>query len=141
MKNVTIAVEKNELVIRVDLTKDLGLSSTGKTRIISTTAVNADVPGHAGVMLGLNVFKRVRATRPRPEGGFSQAGGKLRVRRPRTLPSARLFSITFLSEEKAATGIAPLVYNPSRIATSSNLAETSGFSQPWNTETTYRRNH
>ena len=58
MKNVTLSVNKNELVIRVDLTKDLGLSSTGKTRIIATTAGNAEVPGHEHVKLGLNVFKK-----------------------------------------------------------------------------------
>jgi hypothetical protein len=57
MKNVTLSVDKNELVIRVDLTKDLGLSSTGKTRIIATTAGNAEVPGHEDIKLGLNVFK------------------------------------------------------------------------------------
>ena len=56
MKNVTLSVDKNVLVIRVDLTKDLGLSSTGKTRIIATTAGNAEVPGHEHVELGLNVF-------------------------------------------------------------------------------------
>lgn len=58
MKNVTLSVDKNVLVIRVDLTKDLGLSSTGKTRIIATTAGNAEVPGHEHVELGLNVFKK-----------------------------------------------------------------------------------
>ena len=46
MKNVTLSVDKNVLVIRVDLSKDRGLSSTGKTRIIATTAGNGEVPGH-----------------------------------------------------------------------------------------------
>ena len=63
MKNVTISVEKNVLVIRVDLTKDIGPSSTGKTRIIATTAGNADVPGHEDIKLGLNVFQEELLTR------------------------------------------------------------------------------
>ena len=58
MKNVTIEVHKDELVIRVNLKQDLGPSSTGKTRIIATTAGNAEVPGHEDVRVGLNVFKK-----------------------------------------------------------------------------------
>jgi hypothetical protein len=30
----------------------------GKTRIIATTAGNAEVPGHEAIKLGLNVFKK-----------------------------------------------------------------------------------
>jgi hypothetical protein len=58
MKNVTIETDGDVLTIRVDLSKDLGPSSTGKTRIIATTAGNAEVPGHAGVVVGLNVFRK-----------------------------------------------------------------------------------
>ena len=58
MKNVTLSVDKKVLVIRVDLTQDFGPSSSGKTRIIATTAGNAEVPGHEDIKLGLNVFKK-----------------------------------------------------------------------------------
>lgn len=58
--NMAQALREDEelLVIRVDLTKDLGLSSTGKTRIIATMSGNAEVPGHEDVKLGLNVSKK-----------------------------------------------------------------------------------
>jgi hypothetical protein len=58
MKNVTLSVDKNVLVIRVDLTQDFGPSSSGKTRIVATTAGNAEVPEHDDIKLGLNVYRR-----------------------------------------------------------------------------------
>jgi len=40
MKNVEITVEGNILIMKVDLTKDFGPSSSGKTIIIASTEGN-----------------------------------------------------------------------------------------------------
>lgn len=58
MKNVEMAVSGNTLTIRVDLTKDFGPSSSGKTIIIASTEGNASVPGREEVKVGLNVYKK-----------------------------------------------------------------------------------
>ncbi len=58
MKNVEMSVEGNVLTIKVDLTKDFGPSSSGKTVIIATTEGNQSVPGKEVVKVGLNVYKK-----------------------------------------------------------------------------------
>ena len=55
MKNVTVKQTATELVITVDLTKNLGPSKSGKTIIIGTTAGNARLD--AGIVVGLNVYR------------------------------------------------------------------------------------
>lgn len=59
MKNVEMSVEGDVLVIRVDLTRDFGPSSSGKTTIVASTEGNVIVEGR-DVRVGLNVY------RPRP---------------------------------------------------------------------------
>ena len=59
MKNVDMKVEGNILIIRVDLTKEFGASSSGKTTIVASTEGNVSVQDH-DVKVGLNVY------RPRP---------------------------------------------------------------------------
>jgi hypothetical protein len=54
--NCEIEVKGNMLIVKVDLTKRLHPSGTGKTMIVGTTAGNASIPGHPGVKLGVNVF-------------------------------------------------------------------------------------
>ncbi len=44
MKNVEMAVEGNILIIKVDLTKDFGPSSSKKSIIIASTEGNVSVP-------------------------------------------------------------------------------------------------
>lgn len=63
MQNVEMSVEGKTLVIRVDLTKRLGPSSSGKTEIVGTTAGAAKVkgPGGADISVGLNVFTKPKA--------------------------------------------------------------------------------
>ena len=46
MKNVEINVEVNIMTIKVDLTKEFGPSSSGKTIIIASTEGNVDIDGH-----------------------------------------------------------------------------------------------
>lgn len=59
MKNVEIQVEGNILTLRVDLSKEFGPSTSGKTTIVASTEGNVSVPDHE-VKVGLNVY------RPRP---------------------------------------------------------------------------
>jgi hypothetical protein len=58
MQNVAVKVEGNKLVIEVDLTKELGPSSSGKTILIASSEGNANVPGHEGMKFGLNVYRK-----------------------------------------------------------------------------------
>ena len=57
MKNVEMTLEGNVLVIRVDLTKEFGPSSSGKTTIIASTEGNVSVPDREE-KVGLNVYKK-----------------------------------------------------------------------------------
>ena len=57
MKNVDIKVEGNILTIKVDLTKEFGPSSSGKTIIIASTEGNVAVPGR-DEKIGLNVYRK-----------------------------------------------------------------------------------
>ena len=57
MKNVEFSVKGNTLTITVDLTKEFGLSSSGKTIIIASTEGNFPLPGRSEVM-GLNVYRK-----------------------------------------------------------------------------------
>jgi hypothetical protein len=57
MQNVEMKIEGTKLVITVDLTKEIGPSSSGKTMLIASSEGNANVPGHEGVKLGINVYR------------------------------------------------------------------------------------
>ena len=57
MENVEMRREGDKLIIEVDLTVDLGDSSSGKTRVIASTRGNAKVP-NSDAMIGLNVYRR-----------------------------------------------------------------------------------
>ena len=57
MKNVEFSVKGNILTITVDLTKEFGPSSSGKTIIIASTEGNIPLPGRAEVV-GLNVYRK-----------------------------------------------------------------------------------
>ena len=58
MKNVDMKVEGNILTIKVDLSKELVSSSSGKTIIIATTEGNVAVDGHEEAKIGLNVYRK-----------------------------------------------------------------------------------
>ncbi|MDO8476713.1 MAG: hypothetical protein Q7W02_11105 [Candidatus Rokubacteria bacterium] len=57
MKNVQMTVAGNILTITVDLTKEFGPSSTGKTIIIASTEGNVAVP-ERDEKIGLNVYRK-----------------------------------------------------------------------------------
>lgn len=59
VKNVEVRVEKNVAIIKIDLNKDFGLSGSGKTTIIGTTA-GAEEIGETGIMLNLTAYKKVK---------------------------------------------------------------------------------
>lgn len=57
MKNVELAVDGTMLIIKVDLSKDFGPSSSGKTTIIASTEGNVSIPGREE-KIGLNIYKK-----------------------------------------------------------------------------------
>lgn len=57
MKNVELKVDGTTLTISVDLSKEFGPSSSGKTTIIATTEGNVSIPGR-DEKIGLNVYKK-----------------------------------------------------------------------------------
>lgn len=59
MKNVELTVEGNILTIKVDLTKEFGASSSGKSIIVATTEGNYAIPGREE-KIGLNVYRKTK---------------------------------------------------------------------------------
>ena len=57
MKNVQMAVDGNILTIKVDLTKEFGPSSSGKTIIIASTEGSVSIPDREE-KVGLNVYRK-----------------------------------------------------------------------------------
>lgn len=57
MKNVEMTVEGDKLTITVDLSKEFGPSSSGKTIIIATTEGNVTIPDRQE-KVGLNVYRK-----------------------------------------------------------------------------------
>ncbi len=57
MKNVRMTIEGDVLTIEVDLSKEFGPSSSGKTIIIATTEGNISVPDREE-KVGLNVYRK-----------------------------------------------------------------------------------
>ncbi len=57
MKNVQMMVEGNILTIKVDLSKEFGPSSSGKTIIVASTEGNVAVPDREE-KVGLNVYRK-----------------------------------------------------------------------------------
>lgn len=59
MKNVEITVEGNILTLKVDMTKDFGNSTSGKSIIIASTEGNYSIPGREE-KVGLNVYRKTK---------------------------------------------------------------------------------
>lgn len=57
MRNISAKVEKGELVLRIKLDQNLGMSGSGKNVIVASTGGNQVVEGTGGMKLGLNLFK------------------------------------------------------------------------------------
>lgn len=58
IKNVDMQLDGNMLTIKVKLTKNFGVSSSGKSIIIASSEGNAEIPGTPGIKIGLNVFQK-----------------------------------------------------------------------------------
>ena len=58
MKNVEMKLEDNVLTIKVDITKEFGPSSSGKTIIIASTEGNISIPERDEIKIGLNVYRK-----------------------------------------------------------------------------------
>jgi hypothetical protein len=57
MKNVDMAVNGTMLTIKVDLSKEFGPSSSGKTIIVASTEGNVTIPDREE-KVGLNVYRK-----------------------------------------------------------------------------------
>jgi hypothetical protein len=57
VKNVEMHVEGTILTIKVDLSKDFGLSGSGKNIIIASTEGNVGLPNR-DEKIGLNVYRK-----------------------------------------------------------------------------------
>jgi hypothetical protein len=59
MKNVEFSVEGRILTVKIDLTKEFGESSSGKSIIVATTEGNMSIPeAEDGMKIGINVYKK-----------------------------------------------------------------------------------
>jgi hypothetical protein len=58
LKNIELSVDGSILTITVDLAKEFGVSSSGKSIIIASTEGNQSVPGKEEVKIGLNIYKK-----------------------------------------------------------------------------------
>lgn len=57
-KNCTMTVAGNILTITVDLSKDFGPSSSGKSITIASTEGNVSLEGNEAIKIGLNIYKK-----------------------------------------------------------------------------------
>lgn len=58
MKNVDMKLEGNILTIKVDISKEFGKSTSGKSLIIASTEGNVSVEGKEEVKVGLNIYRK-----------------------------------------------------------------------------------
>lgn len=58
MKNVDMKLNGNILTITVDITKEFGQSSSGKSVIIASTEGNVSIPDKETVKVGLNIYRK-----------------------------------------------------------------------------------
>ena len=58
MKNVEMLIDGNILTIKVDLSKEFGPPTSGKSIVIASSEGNKSVPGKEDVKIGLNIYKK-----------------------------------------------------------------------------------
>jgi len=58
MKNCEMKLEGTILTIMVDISKEYGTSSSGKSIIIGSTEGNVSIPGKEDIKIGLNVYRK-----------------------------------------------------------------------------------
>ncbi len=58
MKNCEMKLDGNILTITVDISKEFGKSSSGKSLIIASTEGNISIPEKEDIKIGLNVYRK-----------------------------------------------------------------------------------
>jgi hypothetical protein len=58
MKNCEMKLDGNILTITVDISKEYGTSSSGKSIIIGSTEGNVSIPEKEDIKIGLNVYRK-----------------------------------------------------------------------------------
>jgi hypothetical protein len=58
MKNMEMKLEGTRLTITVDISREFGMSTSGKSLIIASSEGNISIPGKEEVKIGLNVYKK-----------------------------------------------------------------------------------
>ncbi|MHC9540741.1 MAG: hypothetical protein AB9903_14650 [Vulcanimicrobiota bacterium] len=58
MKNCEMTLNGNILTITVDISKEFGKSSSGKSIIISSTEGNVSIPENEDIKIGLNIYRK-----------------------------------------------------------------------------------
>ena len=67
MQNIDMKRDGDRLMIEIDLSKEFGPSSSGKTVIVASTRGNASVPDTDGTMIGINCFKYMTPKKKKSE--------------------------------------------------------------------------
>jgi len=57
-ENVSVNVKGSILTIQVDLSKKIGPSASGKTIMIAKSGSGIKIPGHDGVTVNLNIYRK-----------------------------------------------------------------------------------
>ena len=58
MKNCEMKLDGTILTITVDISKDFGKSSSGKSIIIASTEGNVSIPEKEDIKIGLNIYRK-----------------------------------------------------------------------------------
>lgn len=58
MKNCEMKLDGHILTIKVDISKEFGTSSSGKSIIIGSTEGNVSIPDKEDIKIGLNVYRK-----------------------------------------------------------------------------------
>ena len=58
MKNCEMKLNGDILTIRVDISKEFGKSSSGKSIIIASTEGNVSIPDKEEIKIGLNIYRK-----------------------------------------------------------------------------------
>ena len=58
MKNCEMKLDGNILTITIDISKEFGVSSSGKSIIIGSSEGNVSIPGNDDIKIGINVYRK-----------------------------------------------------------------------------------
>lgn len=58
MKNCEMKLDGKILTIKVDISKEFGISSSGKSIIIASTEGNVSIPEKEDIKIGLNIYRK-----------------------------------------------------------------------------------